>query len=73
MIDDFSIWIIATVSSEGVRRRAKPKTMANYDLLSSTIENEFLKNYYSPVIATLILRNSVKCEGALTFEQKIKF
>ena len=38
------IWIIATVSSEGVRRRAKPKTMANYDLLSSTIENEFLKN-----------------------------
>jgi hypothetical protein len=55
MIDDFSIrreilnmfkisrqiWIIVT---EGVRRRTKPKTMDNYDLLSITNENEFLKN-----------------------------
>jgi hypothetical protein len=31
-------------SSEGVRRRAKPKTMDNYDLLSITIDNKFLKN-----------------------------
>ena len=58
MIDDFSIrreilnmfkisrriCIIATVSSDGGRRRTKPKTMDNYDLLSITIENEFLKN-----------------------------
>ena len=38
------IWITAAVSSEGVRRQTKPKTMANYDLLSITIQNEFLKN-----------------------------
>jgi hypothetical protein len=58
IIDDFSIrreilnmfkiswriWIVATVSSEGGRRRTKSKTTDNYDLLSITIENEFLKN-----------------------------
>ena len=51
--------ITAAFSSEGVRKRAKPKTMANYDLLSSTIENEFLKNairWSSQVLFQAILK-----------------
>jgi hypothetical protein len=40
--------MIATVSSEGVQRCTKPKSMDNYELLSIAFENEFfLKNAVS--------------------------
>jgi hypothetical protein len=86
IIDDFSIrreilnifkisrriWIIATVSSEGVRRHTKPKTIDNYDLLSITNENEFLKKCYSLAFARLISGNSFKCEAALSVNVKLR-
>jgi hypothetical protein len=56
------IWIITNVSSEGVRRHTKPKTMDNYDLLSITI----FEKCYSLAFARLISGNSVRCEAAFT-------